>query len=150
MLIFEKMRFGEFAIFYQTDIKVALQNYSLTARRCGRARHSHIDKGYIVLPAAEDAGMRLLWHKMVSISAAQYVTRRKSPFSHFLCFRKDPDATLPDPRECTLACMHSLRDFHYRSSGDYHYHFYHFLFHTLPLFPHFQTINLNLFCSKNA
>jgi hypothetical protein len=73
------------AIFYQTDIKVD-----------GR----WIDKGYLCQRAAEEAGVGLLWHRIVCRKAPGSVTYGRPAYAHLLAFardlRDDPRWALPD------------------------------------------------------
>ena len=59
----------------------------------------YIDKAFLIQTAAATVpGVRLLWRKMVTMSNnKEFVTRNKTPFSHLMCFRKDPRGDLPDP-----------------------------------------------------
>lgn len=102
------------AIFYQTDIKKAGE---------------WVDKGYLVQRAAEDAGHRLLWHKVVCRRPPGTTTFGRPAYSHMLCFSRGlaldlahatPDV-LPDAgettwtrgmgtRACLLACRFVLDD----------------------------------------
>jgi hypothetical protein len=59
------------AIFYQSDI------------RRGRV---WIDKGHLVMRAADEEGVDLLWHKIVCRSPPGTVTAGRPGYSHMLCF----------------------------------------------------------------
>ncbi len=82
------------AIFFQTDIKKGGE---------------WVDKGYLVSKAAEQAGARTLWHKIVCRAAPGDTTFGRPAYSHMLCFapalsidlaRATPDV-LPDAGEMT-------------------------------------------------
>ncbi len=64
------------AIFYQSDI---------------RHRGAWIDKGYLVSRAAEDEGVRLVWHKIVCRKPAGTVSQGRATYSHMLCFSRKGD-----------------------------------------------------------
>ncbi|WP_342377800.1 site-specific DNA-methyltransferase [Myxococcus stipitatus] len=100
------------AIFYQTDVK---------------DEGLWVDKGYLVSRAAEEAGLGMLWHKVVCRRAPGTVTFGRPAYSHMLCFSKGvrPDLAkstadvLPDAGEvtwtrgmgveaCQLACRFIL------------------------------------------
>jgi hypothetical protein len=61
------------AIFFQTDVK-----------------HDGlwIDKGHLVQTGARNAGMQLLWHKIVCRAPAGVVTPGRPGFAHLLCFSR--------------------------------------------------------------
>lgn len=62
-----------FAIFFQTDV----------------VRHGEwIDKGHLVLRAAEAAGARLVWHKIVCREPPGAITYGRAGYSHLLCFTR--------------------------------------------------------------
>lgn len=82
------------AIFFQTDVK---------------KEGAWIDKGYLVAKAADRAGARTLWHKIVCRAAAGSTTFGRPAYSHMLCFshglkidlaRASPDV-LPEAGEMT-------------------------------------------------
>jgi hypothetical protein len=73
------------AVFYQRDAK---------------ADGRWIDKGYLCQKAAEQAGHRLLWHKIVARAPLGNVTFGKPGYSHLLCFS----------RELSLEPAHSTPD----------------------------------------
>ncbi|AGC41496.1 hypothetical protein MYSTI_00137 [Myxococcus stipitatus DSM 14675] len=100
------------AIFYQTDVK---------------DEGLWVDKGYLVSRAAEEAGLGMLWHKVVCRRAPGTVTFGRPAYSHMLCFSKGvrPDLAkstadvLPEAGEvtwtrgmgveaCQLACRFIL------------------------------------------
>ncbi|WP_338873674.1 SAM-dependent methyltransferase [Myxococcus stipitatus] len=100
------------AIFYQTDVK---------------DEGLWVDKGYLVSRAAEEAGLGMLWHKVVCRRAPGTVTFGRPAYSHMLCFSRGvrPDLAkstadvLPDAGEvtwtrgmgveaCQLACRFIL------------------------------------------
>lgn len=62
------------AIFFQTDVK-----------REGR----WIDKAFLVQQGAEEAGVPLLWHKIVSRAPAGTATRARPSYAHLLCFSRN-------------------------------------------------------------
>jgi predicted metal-dependent hydrolase len=72
------------AIFYQSDI-----------------RHDGvwIDKGYLVLQAAERERANLLWHKIVCRRPPGTPSLGRASYSHMLCFARDllPAARIPTP-----------------------------------------------------
>ena len=59
------------SIFFQSDI---------------RHGGAWIDKGYLVLRAAEAEGRTLLWHKIVCRNAPGTVSHGRANYSHLLCF----------------------------------------------------------------
>lgn len=61
------------AIFYQTDVRIA---------------GAWIDKGYLVMRAAEDAGAELLWHKIVCRSAPGTSSFGRPRYAHMLAFSR--------------------------------------------------------------
>ncbi len=73
------------AVFYQTDVKYD-----------GR----WIDKAYLVLRGAEQAGSELLWHKIVCRVRAGTTTFGRPAYAHLLCVsrsrRTEPGASTPD------------------------------------------------------
>jgi hypothetical protein len=101
------------AIFFQSDIKKA---------------GVWVDKGYLVQRAAEDAGVPLLFHKVVCRRPPGAVTHGRPAYSHLLCFsrglRLDLARALPDVlpdagpspwtrgmgvEACALACRYVLQ-----------------------------------------
>ncbi len=58
------------AIFFQSDI---------------RYRGVWVDKGYLVLRAAESLGGQLLWHKIVCRRAPGTITHGRASYSHLIC-----------------------------------------------------------------
>ncbi len=63
------------AIFFQTDIK---------------SEGRWIDKGFLVqTAAAQDPGVRLLWHKIVCRAPAGTTTFGRPAYAHMLCFTRD-------------------------------------------------------------
>lgn len=93
-LILSRLPDDSAAIFYQTDIK-----------RGG----AWIDKGYLVQRGAEQAGARLLWHKVVCRKPPGTVTFGRPAWAHLLAFSRGltespGDATadvLAEPGEMT-------------------------------------------------
>jgi hypothetical protein len=67
------------AIFFQSDI---------------RYRGVWIDKGYLVLRAAEDEGALLVWHKIVCRRPAGTISHGRATYSHMICVSR----TLHPPR----------------------------------------------------
>jgi hypothetical protein len=63
------------AVFFQSDIRVA---------------GAIIDKGYLVMRAAEEARFALLWHKIVCRKPPGTVAFGRPSWSHMLCFRRTP------------------------------------------------------------
>lgn len=49
-----------------------------------------IDKGYLVLRAAEDAGANLVWHKIVCRHAPGTTTLGRPAYSHLICVARKP------------------------------------------------------------
>jgi len=106
-----------FAIFFQTDV----------------VRHGEwIDKGHLLLRAAEAGGARLVWHKIVCRKPPGAITYGRAGYSHLLCFTRSahrarrasknasPDV-VADPGEkpaeksmgveaCRLACQFLLAE----------------------------------------
>lgn len=68
---------GGVAIFYQSDIRV---------------RGTWIDKGYLVMRAADDEGASLVWHKIVCRRPAGTATYGRASYSHMLCVSRAPRA----------------------------------------------------------
>jgi hypothetical protein len=103
---------GAVAIFFQTDV----------------VRHgAWIDKSHLVLRAADAAGTRLLWHKIICRKLPGTITHGRAGYSHLLCFsrgaRRAKKSSSPDvvadggfkPTEksmgvvaCRLACQFLL------------------------------------------
>ena len=77
------------AIFFQSDV---------------RHQGTWVDKGYLVLRAAEDEGAHLQWHKIVCRKPAGSLSQGRASYSHMLCLsreNRDPPKTpsadvLPD------------------------------------------------------
>lgn len=69
-LVCERVADHSVAIFFQTDIK-----------RDG----AWIDKGYLVMKAAEAAGSAVLWHKVVCRAAPGTVTFGRPAYAHMIC-----------------------------------------------------------------
>jgi hypothetical protein len=63
------------AIFFQSDI---------------RYRGDWVDKGYLVLRAADDEGARLIWHKIVCRKPAGTISQGRSTYSHMICVARAP------------------------------------------------------------
>jgi hypothetical protein len=61
------------AIFFQTDV---------------RRQGVWLDKSYLVLRAAETAGARLLWHKIICREPPGTITHGRAGYSHLLCFTR--------------------------------------------------------------
>lgn len=72
-LIIEKTHEDQVSVFYQSDIK-----------------HNGVwvDKSYLIMKAAESAGVELLWHKMICRVPAGMVTFGRPSYSHIICFSK--------------------------------------------------------------
>ena len=82
------------AVFYQSDI---------------RFRGAYVDKGYLVMRAAEDIGAHVLWHKIVCRRPPGTIAMGRPSFSHMIALsrvprppsaRPGPDV-LPDAGEMT-------------------------------------------------
>lgn len=72
------------AIFFQSDI---------------RYRGVWVDKGYLVLRAAEDEGALLVWHKIVCRKPAGTISHGRASYSHMICVSRKlhvPKAPGPD------------------------------------------------------
>lgn len=63
------------AIFYQSDI---------------RRRGVWIDKGYLVLRAAEEESASLAWHKIVCRTPPGTITPERPSYSHMICVSRSP------------------------------------------------------------
>ena len=76
---------GSPAIFFQTDVK---------------REGAWVDKGFLVQLGAEQAGVSLLWHKIVCRAPAGVTTFGRPAYAHLLCFsrglRLDPAQSSPD------------------------------------------------------
>jgi len=71
------------AIFYQSDI---------------RHRGAWIDKGYLVLRAAEDAHASIVWHKIVCRRPPGTIALGRPSYSHMICISRVPrPARRPGP-----------------------------------------------------
>lgn len=70
------------AIFYQSDI---------------RHEGAWIDKGYLVMRAAEDANIPLLWHKIVHRAPPGTIAFGRASYSHMLCFSRTASLQKPGP-----------------------------------------------------
>lgn len=76
------------AIFFQSDI---------------RRQGVWIDKGYLVLRAAENAGAVLLWHKIVCRKPPGTITHGRASYSHLLCVSRTAPRALRHPGPDVLA-----------------------------------------------
>jgi hypothetical protein len=63
------------AIFFQSDI---------------RFQGAWVDKGYLIMRAADDAGATLVWHKIVCRKPAGTMTYGRASYSHMLCVARSP------------------------------------------------------------
>jgi hypothetical protein len=72
-LVLDKCPEDGVAIFFQSDVKKGGE---------------WIDKGYLCQRAAEDAGARLLWHRVACRVPPGTVTFGRAGYSHVLCFSK--------------------------------------------------------------
>jgi hypothetical protein len=72
------------AIFYQSDIRVA---------------GIWVDKGYLVLRAAEDERAELLWHKIVCRRPPGSIALGRSSYSHMICVARGGCGARPAPRK---------------------------------------------------
>ncbi len=61
------------AVFFQTDVK---------------REGTWVDKGFLVSLGAENAGVSLLWHKIVCRAPAGLTTFGRPSYAHLLCFSK--------------------------------------------------------------
>jgi hypothetical protein len=84
------------AVFYQSDI---------------RHRGAWVDKGYLVMRAAEDLGASTVWHKIVCRRPPGTVAQGRASYSHMLCFsRSSRDAPRhPGPDVFEAGFMPSVR-----------------------------------------
>lgn len=73
-LIMSKADADGVAIFYQSDIK---------------HEGVWVDKSFLVQKAAEQAGLELLWHKIICRVKPGYSTFGRPAYSHVLCFSKN-------------------------------------------------------------
>jgi hypothetical protein len=89
-LVLEKTPDDGVAIFYQTDIKV---------------ERRWVDKGYLVLRAAEETGHELLWHKIVCRRPAGTATPGRPGYAHLLCLSRN---VLADPARATADVLPGL------------------------------------------
>lgn len=65
---------GGVAIFFQSDV---------------RRRGVWVDKGYLVMRAAEDERASLVWHKIVCRKPPGTLALGRASYSHMLCFTRD-------------------------------------------------------------
>lgn len=63
------------AIFYQSDIRV---------------EGALVDKGYLVMKAAEEEGASLLWHKIVCRKPPGFIAHGRSGYSHMIAVTRGP------------------------------------------------------------
>src|SRR5262249_1469376 len=101
---------GGVAIFFQSDV-----------RHC----NAWVDKGYLVLRAAEEESAFVVWHKIVCHQAPGYVDYGRAGYAHMICISPTPPRAprhvspdvLPDAgrkpyskamgvNACVLACRH--------------------------------------------
>ncbi|MBX5482971.1 MAG: SAM-dependent methyltransferase [Myxococcaceae bacterium] len=79
------------AIFFQSDIKKG---------------DAWIDKGYLVMRAAEEVGgVRLLWHRIACRNRPGTPTQGRATWSHLLCFSRSVSAALARPLPDVLPDM---------------------------------------------
>jgi hypothetical protein len=76
------------AIFYQSDI---------------RHRGAWVDKGYLVMRAAEEVGATLLWHKIACRKPPGTIALGRASYSHLLCFAPSPRPSPQRPGPDVLA-----------------------------------------------
>jgi hypothetical protein len=69
-------------IFYQTDVL---------------SRGVWVDKGFLVLSAAQASGHHLVWHKIVCRAAPGSVSPGRPGYSHLLCFAREPRPAFRTP-----------------------------------------------------
>ncbi len=74
VLIFEKTPAEGVAFFYQSDIKV---------------EGVWVDKSFLIMKAAELAGVELLFHKIICRTKPGIITLGRPAYSHLLCFSKN-------------------------------------------------------------
>ena len=109
------------AIFFQSDV---------------RHRGTWIDKGYLVMRAAEDIGASLVWHKIVCRKPAGTLSNGRATYSHLVCVSRTPRPTtrmspdvLPDAgrmtwsramgvNACVLACGYLIEETETRTVVD--------------------------------
>lgn len=72
------------AIFYQSDI---------------RHRGEWIDKGYLVMRAAEEERASLLWHKIVCRHPPGTISLGRPSYSHMICLRRRAEPQAPPMRK---------------------------------------------------
>jgi hypothetical protein len=84
------------AIFYQSDI---------------RHRGAWVDKGYLVMRAAEDAGASTVWHKIVCRKPPGTIALGRASYTHMICFARGPRDTprQPGPDVLDAGAMPSIR-----------------------------------------
>ena len=100
---------GGVAIFYQSDV---------------RREGVWVDKGYLVMRAAEEEGMVVVWHKIVCRKPPGSLGQGRPTYAHMLCLARDPRPpraptmdVLPDPgympwsramgvEACRVACRY--------------------------------------------
>jgi hypothetical protein len=70
------------AIFYQSDI---------------RHRDAWIDKGYLVMRAAEEERAMLLWHKIVCRHPPGTISLGRPSYSHMICVTREPREPMRRP-----------------------------------------------------
>ncbi len=99
-LLFSKVAPGQFAIFYQTDIKM-VEGAQVRVRERGPALSRSpraiqvqrwLDKSFLVSLAARVCGFTLLFRKVVPFSSAfgsKSVKFGRPSYSHVLCFARD-------------------------------------------------------------
>ncbi|MFO0676890.1 MAG: hypothetical protein U0169_10165 [Polyangiaceae bacterium] len=80
---------GGVAVFYQSDV---------------RHRGVWIDKGYLVLRAADDEGAPILWHKIVCRKPAGTVSHGRATYSHMIAVAK---GTFAPPRHGSVDVLPS-------------------------------------------
>jgi hypothetical protein len=71
---------GGVAIFYQSDV---------------RHRGAWIDKGFLLMQAAEGLGASTVWHKIALREPPGTIAQGRASYSHMLCFARSPR---PGPR----------------------------------------------------
>lgn len=76
------------AIFYQSDV-----------RHLG----AWVDKGYLVMRAAEDEGATLLWHKVVCRQPPGTIALGRPSWSHMICVARAPRGPMRRPGPDVLA-----------------------------------------------
>jgi len=81
-LILTKLPKDEFAIFYQSDIKVFDHQKKKITKEW-------IDKSFLINLAAQNTDSVLLWHKIFLFGEIGQIKPNRASYSHMLCFSKE-------------------------------------------------------------